>query len=257
MVDSREKQRLPCWCFSGELFLSICNVAVWGRSALCEVQMSASRVGGCAQVSATSNGSVTPRSNFTGFPQFIDDQKTAGTEQQHSTECRHKCQWPPTDATQLPPIQLYADTSKLFCFMQTSLLKQVCFMQTSLFCLRQTPPNNPACGRHLQCNKTGNFIQCRNWKRNTLLKSKTASEAGRPNNKSCFSVEISVQDMLSTKFTSLVLIKSKLSSRKLSSLKLRGDFTGCPWKVKKREDPDTWRHFFNKLFKQLLKSLWC
>ena len=191
MVDSREKQRLPCWCFSGELFMSICNVAVWGRSALCEVQMSASRVGGCAQVSATSNGSVTPRSNFTGFPQFIDDQKTAGTEQQHSTECRHKCQWPPTDATQLPPIQLYADTSKLFCFMQTSLLKQVCFMQTSLFCLRQTPPNNPACGRHLQCNKTGNFIQCRNWKRNTLLKSKTDSEASRPNNKSCFSVEIS------------------------------------------------------------------
>ena len=146
---------------------------------------------GCAQMSASSvctNVSDLQRICDTSkqlhrFPQFIDDQKTAGTEQQHSTECRHKCQWPPTDATQLPPIQLYADTSKLFCFMQTSLLNQVCFMQTSL--------TNSASGRHLKCNKTGNFIQCRNWKQNTLLKSKTDSEASRPNNKSCFSVEIS------------------------------------------------------------------
>ena len=222
---------------------------------------------GCAQISASS-----VCTNVSDLQRICDTSKQLhrfssvhrwSKDSRHRTTAQHRvpAQMPVTSngchtaasnpalCRHLQTILLYADISIKASLLYADISNQ--------FCLRQTPPNNPACGRHLQCNKTGNFIQCRNWKRNTLLKSKTDSEASRPNNKSCFSVEISVQDMLSTKFTSLVLIKSKLSSRKLSSLKLRGDFTGCPWKVKKREDPDTWQHFFNKLFKQLLKSLWC
>ena len=172
MVDSREKQRLPCWCFSGELFLSICNVAVWGTNVSLKC--------GCAQISATCVcTNVSDLHRFSSVHRWSKDSR-------HRTTAQHRvpAQMPVTSngchtAASNPALCRHLQTILLYAYISNQ------------FCLRQTPPNNPACGRHLQCNKTGNFIQCRNWKQNTLLKSKTDSEASRPNNKSCFSVEIS------------------------------------------------------------------
>ena len=145
---------------------------------------------GCAQISASS-----VCTNVSDLQRICDTSKQLhrfSSVHRWSKDSRHR-----TTAQHRVPAQMpvtsngchtAASNPALCRHLQTILLYADISNQ---FCLRQTPPNNPACGRHLQCNKTGNFIQCRNWKRNTLLKSKTDSEASRPNNKSCFSVEIS------------------------------------------------------------------